>query len=167
MIELNESYTSEEQANSYKRLAAHMRRSTPDKSWMLGLLATLHPAHEVFQKGYQPPARHQVYLPKQQMVQNRNGFFDNLKMLSTKELRKKGSISFLSKRERTQFQLERILEREQKLQLAKAKKEADLQLLDDEADDFKVKISLADFEILKRAKLQAQANPMLLAGAQQ
>ena len=101
------------------------------------------------------------------MVQNRNGFFDNLEMLSSKELRKKGSISFLSKRERAQFQLERILEREQKLQLAKAKKEADLQLLDDEADDFKVKISLADFEVLKRAKLQAQANPMLLAGAQQ
>ena len=74
-------------------------------------------------------------------------------MLSAKELRKKGSISFLLKREKAQFQLNRIVEREQKLQLAKAKKEADLQLLDDEDDDFKVKISLADFEVLKRAKL--------------
>ena len=99
------------------------------------------------------------------MIPNRNVFFDNLEVLSAKELRKKGSINFLSKRERTQFELDRILEREQKLQLAKAKKEADLQLLDDEADDFKVKISLADFEVLKRAKLQAQANPMLMAGA--
>ena len=98
------------------------------------------------------------------MIPNKNGFFDNLEVLSAKELRKKGSINFLSKRERTQFELDRIIEREQKLQLAKAKKEADLQLLEDEDDDFKVKISLADFEVLKRAKLQAQANPMLMAG---
>ena len=101
------------------------------------------------------------------MIPNKNGFFDNLEVLSAKELRKKGSINFLSKRERAQFELDRIIEREQKLQLAKAKKEADLQLLEDENDDFKVKISLADFEVLKRAKLQAQANPMLMAGVQQ
>lgn len=31
MIEGNESYASEEQARQYKRLAAHMRRSKPDK----------------------------------------------------------------------------------------------------------------------------------------
>ena len=142
-----------------------MRRNTPDKQWMLALLSTLHPAHEVFQKGYRPPARHQANQPQQQLIPIRNGFFDNLEVLSAKELRKKGSINFLSKREKTQFELDRILEREQKLQLAKANKEADLQLLDDEADDFKVKISLADFEVLKRAKLQAQANPMLMAGA--
>ena len=66
-----------------------------------------------------------------------------------------------------QFELARINEREQKLQLSKAKKEADLQLLDDEGDDFKVKISLADYEVLKRAKLQNQANPMLFGGVQQ
>ena len=44
-------------------------------------------------------------------------------------------------------------------ELSKAKKQADLQLLDDEADDFKVKITMEDFEILRRAKLQQQANP--------
>ena len=48
------------------------------------------------------------------MIPNRNGF-DNLEMLSVKELKKKGSISFLSKREKIQFQLDRIKEREQKL----------------------------------------------------
>ena len=37
--------------------------------------------------------------------------------------------------------------------LAKRKKEADLALADDEEDNFKVKISVADFEILKQAKL--------------
>ena len=48
MIEQNDTYVSEEQANSYKRLATQMRRSTPDKEWMLRLLATLHPTNEVF-----------------------------------------------------------------------------------------------------------------------
>ena len=52
-----------------------------------------------------------------------------------------------------EFELRRIVDREERLKHTKAKKEADLQLLDDEADDFKVKVSLADFEILKRAKL--------------
>ena len=52
------------------------------------------------------------------------------------------------------MELKRINERQQKLDLAKAKKEADLQLLDDEQDDFRVKVSLGDFEILRQAKLQ-------------
>ena len=64
-------------------------------------------------------------------------------------------------------QLALINERERKLQLAKAKKEADLQLLDDEADDFKVKISIEDYEILKRAKLAQQANPQLIGGVEE
>ncbi len=51
------------------------------------------------------------------------------------------------------MELARIEEREEKIALSKAKKQADLQLLDDEEDDFKVKISLQDFDILKRAKL--------------
>ena len=99
------------------------------------------------------------------MMPNRNGFFDGLEPLSSKELRKHGGISFQSKKQRMEMQLARINEREEKLRLSKAKKEADLQLLDDEADDFKVKISLEDFEILKRAKLQQQANPAFVPDA--
>ncbi len=55
MIEQNGNYANEEQANQYKRLAAHMRRHTPDKQWMLFLLSTLNPEHEIFKKGYRPP----------------------------------------------------------------------------------------------------------------
>ena len=33
--------------------------------------------------------------------------------------------------------------------LAKEKKKADLELLEEETDDFRVKISLADYELLK------------------
>jgi len=75
------------------------------------------------------------------MVPNRNGFFDNLEQLSAKEMRRKGSISFLSKKDKLQFELERINEREEKLQLSKRKKMADLALADDEEEGFKVKIS--------------------------
>ncbi len=80
------------------------------------------------------------------MIPNRNGFFDNLEPLSVKELKKKGSINFLSKKEKMELQLARINEREEKLKIAKQKKEADLALLDDEEDDdCRVKISLADY----------------------
>ena len=89
------------------------------------------------------------------MIPNIGGFFDNLEHLTAQELRKKSSIRFLSKREKMQFELERINERQRKLEKSKSKKEADLQLLDDEQDDFRVKISLADFELLKQAKLHA------------
>ena len=59
----------------------------------------------------------------------------------------------MTKRQKMEFELQRLNEREEELQLAKAKKEADLQLLEEEKDDFRVKISLAYYEILKKAKL--------------
>jgi hypothetical protein len=69
-------------------------------------------------------------------------------------MRKRGGcINPLTKREKAEIALERIREKEAKLQLAKQKKEADLLLLNDEDEGFKVRISLRDFEVLKRAKL--------------
>ena len=35
--------------------------------------------------------------------------------------------------------------------------------MDDEQDDFKVKVSMADYEILKQAKLHKQVNPLVFA----
>ena len=61
-----------------------------------------------------------------EMIPNRNGFFDNLEQLSAKELKKKGSLSFLTKRERMEMELGRIKERQHKLDMARRKKEADL-----------------------------------------
>ena len=43
MIETNDSYANQETANTYMRLAYHMRRNKPDKQWMLSLLSTLNP----------------------------------------------------------------------------------------------------------------------------
>ena len=79
------------------------------------------------------------------MIPNKGGFFDNLEPLNVKELKRKGSVNFLTKKEKLQFELERLNEREEKLRLAKMKKEADLALADDEQDNFKVKISVSDY----------------------
>ena len=86
------------------------------------------------------------------MIPLREGFFDGLDMLSAKEMKRKGNLTFMNKRQKMEIQLARINEREKKLQAAREKKEADLALLDDEEDDFKVKISLADYELLQQAK---------------
>ena len=45
--------------------------------------------------------------------------------------------------------------------MAKRKKEADLLLIDDEDDGFRVKIKLGDFDVLKKYKLDKLANPDL------
>ena len=55
--------------------------------------------------------------------------------------------------------LDRITEREAKLQASRRKKEADLRLLDDEQDNFRVKVSQEDFELLKRIKQGQQIQP--------
>ena len=48
MIETHSNYNSDEEEKAFKRLAVHMRRHTPDKSWMLQLLAVMDQNHEVF-----------------------------------------------------------------------------------------------------------------------
>ena len=67
----------------------------------------------------------------------------------------------MTKRERTEIQIARLNEKEEKLQVMKRKKEADLQLLDDEDNGFRVKVSLADNDVLKKYKLDKLANPDL------
>ena len=37
-----------------------MRKNIPERQWTLGLLSTIAPTHEAFQKGYQPPPRRQA-----------------------------------------------------------------------------------------------------------
>ena len=98
------------------------------------------------------------------MIKDPNGFFMKMQSLSAKEIRKRsGYINPMAKREKAEMALERLREKEEKLQLAKQKKQADLLLLNDEDDGFKVRVSMADYEVLKEAKLVLQANPELFA----
>ena len=64
-----------------------------------------------------------------------------------------------------EFGLNRIREREERFAAAKAKLEADLEAYNSDDDDFtSVKISIKDYDVLKRAKLLEQANPNLFGG---
>ena len=45
------------------------------------------------------------------MIPDPSGFFDNLEPLSVADLRRKGSVSFLTKRTRIEMELARINER--------------------------------------------------------
>ena len=49
------------------------------------------------------------------MIPLREGFFDGLDVLSAKEMRRKGNLSFMTKRQKMEMQLARIAEREEKL----------------------------------------------------
>ena len=98
-----------------------MMRNTPDKEWMLELLGFMNPGDDIFKKGYKPPPKHfnNAVNMQAQKFPIREGFLDGLEVLSGKDLRKKSSINFLTKKQRLEMQLARIQEREQKNQLAR------------------------------------------------
>ena len=110
-IEKNRHYPNGEVAKQWKRLAVHIRKSFPEKYWLLGLLGLLNQGHAVFEKGYKPPPSREANQLAAPMVPNPDGFFDNLMELPKAELKKGCSISFLSKRERLENQLHRLEER--------------------------------------------------------
>ena len=84
-IEDNGNYANAKEENAYRRLAKHMKRATPNTQWMLGLLSTMTSDHEVFKKGYRPPARRQQAMQaEEEMIPLREGFFDGLDILSAK-----------------------------------------------------------------------------------
>ena len=103
----NGAYATEELEKQYKRLAKHIRLHAPDVMWGLVLLSTLNEENDLFKPTYRPPKA----LPVEGRVQVamipvvREGFFDNLDPLSGKEARSKGSISFLSKKDRVEQQI--------------------------------------------------------------
>ena len=89
------------------------------------------------------------------MIQGPAGFFDGIAPLSGKELKRGGGVSFLSKRDRLQMQIDRLEEKMKEAETLKQKKQADLMLLDGEDSDedfFKYKVSAKDMAILQRAK---------------
>ena len=88
----------------------------------------------------------------------RAGFFDNLEPLSGKDARLKGSISFLSKKERVEQEIAVLRQRQEKAEAQMRRKQAQLALFDEEEeeDDLggRVKVSMRDFELLQQFKAQ-------------
>jgi hypothetical protein len=81
----------------------HMKRHKPDKDWMLVLLGSLNPTDEIFKKGYKPLKKNFTNAQKAGNFPLREGFFDGLDVLSGKDLRKKSSVNFMSKKERLEM----------------------------------------------------------------
>ena len=79
----NNQYDNERDNHRYNRLAVYLQRNTPEKPWLLGLLALLAPDNGVFEKGYMPPHRMKVEV-EAQMIDNNDGFFNNLHPLTSK-----------------------------------------------------------------------------------
>ena len=50
-------YDDEDQAIRWKRLAFHMRKNVPNRDFLIGMLATVSPNHEIFNKNYKPPKK--------------------------------------------------------------------------------------------------------------
>ena len=69
------------------------------------LLSTMCEQHPVFQPGYRPPPTKpevEGLAAQARMIPKREGFFDNLESLEGKKARKKGSLSFMSKKDKMQ-----------------------------------------------------------------
>ena len=69
----------------------------------------------------------------------------------------KGSISFLSKKERMEQEIAVLRQRQEKAEAQMRRKQAALALFDEEEEDDlagRVKVSMRDFELLQRFKAQ-------------
>ena len=53
-IEKKTNFNSEQERESYLRLAKHLRKNLGDTKWLLGLASTLNPDMPIFRKGFQP-----------------------------------------------------------------------------------------------------------------
>ena len=151
-------YNDADTEKKYMRLGKHLLRHPPDVMWGLQLLSTINEHHELFEPGYKPPKAEPEGRAQVGMVPVREGFFDNLVPLSGKEARGRGSINFLSKKEKVEQEIALMRQRQEKADAQMRKKQAQLLLLedDDEDDDFggRVKVTMRDFELLQQFKAQ-------------
>ena len=60
---------------------------TPNKEWLLIMIATLKPDDEIFKKDYLPPAKKKI-ISEQKTIQIPKGFFDGLPDSKTKVKRR-------------------------------------------------------------------------------
>ena len=126
--------------------------------WGLQLLATINEHHELFEPGYKPPKAEPEGRVQVGMVPVREGFFDHLEPLTGKDARGRGSINFLSKKDRVEQEIAVMRQRQEKADTLMRKKQAQLLLLEDDNEDDdlggRVKITMRDFELLQQFKAQ-------------
>lgn len=77
----------------------------PDRNWMVLAIATLDPQHEIFGKSYKPVMKLGLGVGPGVQINNQDGFFTGLPMLSSARDLKVKAMSCLSKEERLASQL--------------------------------------------------------------
>ena len=76
------------------------KEHTPDRNWIILAIATLDPNHEIFGKSYKPEVKQGFGEGLGIMINNADGFYTGLPLLSRAKDLKVKSISCLSKEER-------------------------------------------------------------------
>lgn len=73
------------------------------------MLSSVNQAHAVFSKDYMPPSRLNEHgIVPQAMFADHNNVLASLPDLSAKELRKRGSFSFMTQKQRLELQLQKL-----------------------------------------------------------
>ena len=88
----------------------------PDRNWIIIAIATLDPGHEIFAKSYKPAVRPGLAQGPRILVNNEDGFFTDLPLLSSARDLKVKQLSCLSKEERL---VSRLAKEKEKIEKAK------------------------------------------------
>ena len=148
-----------EESRKVDRFCVFLTRYKPEKIYLLGVLSVFAPKADCFKVGYRP-----LSLFKEPVMVPHSNFFNDMPELAPKELRKPASISFLTREEKADNELARLLKLSKQVEQRVQRQQGLVDKLhrQDPDDDYEVKISLVDMELLRQAKLHRQ----LLADAQ-
>ena len=141
------------EAEKFDRLAVHMRRNSPDKQFLLHLLMCVAPGSHIFEPGFRPANTRNAKPEPKKVIPDKEGLFRNSALLDTKLLSKRRSVNLVPRKQQLAMKLERAREKEQKAMEYREKLEADHEAYNsDDQEVTTVKISLKDYQTLKRAK---------------
>ena len=84
-----------------------MKRNSPDKRFLLGLIASVHASCFIFDKGFKPANTRNAKPEVKMNIPDQNGLLANSQLLDPKDLKKRNSVSnsLLSKRTRMTMEL--------------------------------------------------------------
>jgi deoxyadenosine/deoxycytidine kinase len=141
------------EVEKFDRLAVHMRRNSPDKQFLLHLLMCIAPGSHIFEPGFRPANTRNAKPEPKKVIPDKEGLFRNSALLDTKLLSKRRSVNLVPRKQQLAMKLERAREKEQKAMEYREKLEADHEAYNsDDQEVTTVKISLKDYQTLKRAK---------------
>ena len=95
----------------------------PNKAWMIIAISTLNPQHRIFEKSYKPEVRQRVNQAFDPVMDNSDGFFDNLVPIRGAHDRRAPRFTLATKEQRLEYAIAKNKEVIARQQKALAKKE--------------------------------------------